>query len=182
MSELKLMAMRKTHLILFLFLSTIAIGLTSLSSEARRPINKIKVQGELKTELNSVLKATVDLQESIFKDSDAKVSQNIKRLVQRLDSASKKTHLAKEQKTHMLKMLGAAKTALERSRRTTGRDRHTFLQITFKQVVGLAQTYQLDKYKIFFCPKDRSVWLQRGSKPQNPVNPGTLGTCGKPVT
>jgi hypothetical protein len=176
------MAMRKTHLIVYLFFSVIAVGLISPSSEARRPINKIKVQGELKTELNSVLKATVDLQESIFKDSDGKISQNIKKLVQKIDSASKKTHLAKEQKTHMLKMLTAAKTALEKSRRTTGADRHTFLQVTFKQLVGLAQTYQLDKYKIFFCPKDRSVWLQRGNKPQNPVNPGTLGTCGKPVT
>lgn len=176
------MAMRKTHLILFLFLSAIAVGLTSLSSEARRPINKIKVQGDLKTELNSVLKASVDLQESIFKDPDPKVSQSIRKLIQKLDSASKKAHLAKEQKTHMLKMLTAAKTALEKSRRTTGANRHTFLQTSFKQVVGLAQTYQLDKYKIFFCPKDRSVWLQRGSKPRNPVNPGTLGTCGKPVT
>lgn len=149
---------------------------------ARRPIQKIKVQGELKVELNALLKATVELQEASFKGIDTGLSRATKNLLVHLNSTAKKAHLAKEQKPHLLKILQAASTNLEKSRRAVGKDRHTFFQKTFSQLVIIAQMYQLDNYKIFFCPKDRSVWFQRNSKPQNPVNPETYGDCGKPVT
>ncbi len=165
-----------TSLILLL-----AAILLAPSSGARKAVNKIKVQGELKVELNAVLKASVDLQEASVKGADKQASTAIKKLIQKISAAQKKSTMAKDQRTHMLKMLTAAKTALEKSRRLSGSDRHTFMQTAFKQIVGLSETYQLDKYKTFFCPKDRSVWLQRGNKAQNPVNPETLGSCGKPV-
>lgn len=163
----------------------LAVGLglvvCSHAAYARRPIVKIKVQGELRAELNAVLKATVDLQESSFKGQDPKMAIAMKTLIQRIDSASAKSHLANEQQPHILKILQAARTALEKSRRTGGRDRNTFLQKAFSQLVIVSQMYQLDSYKLFFCPKDKSTWLQRGAKPQNPVNPETFGDCGKLV-
>lgn len=150
-------------------------------SMARRPVVKNKLPNELKVELNAVLKAAVDLQESSFKRSDQQTQQNIKKLLQKIGTAEKKASLAKTQRIHLFKMLDAARGALEKSRRTAGADRHTFMQAAFRQIVGLAQSFQLDTYKIFFCPKDKSTWLQRGAKPQNPVNPETQGSCGKPV-
>ena len=149
---------------------------------ARRPVQKIKIQGELKIELNALLKATVDLQEASFKGIDTNLNKATKNLLSHLNATAKKAHLAKEQKPHLLKILQAASTNLEKSRRAVGSDRHTFFQKTFSQLVIIAQMYQLDPYKIFFCPKDKSVWFQRNSKPQNPVNPETFGDCGKPVT
>ncbi|MGE0764579.1 MAG: hypothetical protein AB7N80_14990 [Bdellovibrionales bacterium] len=151
-------------------------------AEARRPIQKIKVQAELRAELNAILKAAVSLQEASFKRNDRATSLAAKNLVKRLVSAEKKSGLAKEQKTHLVKILSAAKSHLERSRRSAGSDRQTYYQKTFHQLVLIAQVYQLEPYKIFFCPKDKSVWLQKGSKPQNPINPETYGNCGKLAT
>jgi hypothetical protein len=167
-------------------LLTLAIGLVvsfaPKHANARRPVTKMKLHGELKSELNAVLKATVELQEASFKRNDKQVSQNLKRLITRIDLATKKANLAKDQRTHIQKLLGTAKLALEKSRKAAGADRQTFLQKAFKQMVTLSQAYQLESYKMFFCPKDKSIWLQRGSKPQNPINPGTHGNCGKQVT
>lgn len=152
---------------------------TTQAAQARRSIVKIKVQSDLRTELNAVLKATVALQEASFKRNDQRTNTAVKNLVRALESANRKSHLAKEQKTHLVKMLTAAKSYLEKSRRSGGADRQTYYQKTFHQLVLIAQVYQLDSYKIFFCPKDKSVWLQKGAKPQNPVNPETYGDCGK---
>ncbi len=152
------------------------------SAHARRPVKKIKVQGELRAELNAVLKAAVGLQEASFKRHDQRTGKAVRALVKSLDAANKKAHLAKEQRTHLVKILSSAKNYLEKSRRSTGADRQTYYQKTFHQLVLIAQVYQLEPYKIFFCPKDRSVWLQKGSQPQNPINPETYGNCGKLAT
>lgn len=166
-----------------LFFSALAVFLfCGHLAEARRPVVKIKVQAELRAELNSVLRATADLQEASFKRNETLTSTAVKTLVKRLNQAEAKSGLAKEQRTHLAKILVAARTSLEKSRRSQGADRHTFFQHAFGQLVLLAQVYQLEPYKMFFCPKDKSVWLQRKSKPQNPVNPETYGDCGKQVT
>jgi hypothetical protein len=166
----------------FALLTGLSAGLLPEAASARRPVTKMKLQGEIKNELNAVLKATVELQEASFRRNDKDIAKSLKRLLGRIESANRKTPLAKEQRTHLQKLLGAAQTALEKGRRTTGADRQTFMQKAFKQMVTIAQAYQLEPYKMFFCPKDKSVWLQRSSKPQNPINPETHGNCGKPVT
>jgi len=163
-------------------LSVVALGfLASDFAAARRTDKKIKIHSELKTELNAVLKSTADLQEASFKGKDQKALKEMRTLIKRMNSALKRSHLAKEQRLHVQKILERAKGLLEKARRTAGSDRQTHLQGALRQIVNLAQAYQLDKYKVFFCPKDKSIWLQRSSKPQNPVNPGTYGKCGKPV-
>src|SRR5690242_20416078 len=74
-------------------------------SMARRPVVKIKVQSDLRSELNGVLKASVDLQESSFQRNEQSASQNMKKLISRISSAEKKSHLAKAQRTHIVKIL-----------------------------------------------------------------------------
>lgn len=50
----------------------------------------------------------------------------------------------------------------------------------FKEIVQITQVFEVKKYKIFFCPQDRSLWLQTLPKAQNPINLN-LKNCGKPV-
>ncbi len=171
------------------FFRLVFLGLASLvwlvggpsEAWARRPIQKIKVQGELRSELNAVLRAAVELQESSYRRNERQTAAAIRALIQRLDGAAKKSGLAREQKLHLLKIVNSARAFLDKSRRTAGANRHTFFQGAFKQLVQIAQVFQLDPYKIYFCPKDKSVWLQRAARPQNPVNPETYGDCGKLV-
>lgn len=162
-------------LLLFGFLSTIE------TVQARRAVQKIQIKGELRNELNALLKATVDLQQSSYKRKEKGVISSMRQLQMRLKSVAKKVYLAKQQSTHLIKIINSAQLNLGKAQKARDSRRHTFLQHVFSQLVIVAQLYQLDTYKIFFCPKDKSVWLQKGSQPQNPVNPETFGNCGKLV-
>lgn len=51
----------------------------------------------------------------------------------------------------------------------------------FNSFFELAQVYDLKKdmkNKIFYCPKDKSLWFQESSKPKNPINPN-YKNCGQ---
>ena len=48
----------------------------------------------------------------------------------------------------------------------------------FRQIVMLYQSYQIEApFKVFFCKKDRSVWIQKDKKPQNPFEQNSV--CGR---
>lgn len=165
---------------LFIFVALL-IFVTLPQAEARRSAQKMNAPSALKSELNLLLRSSVDLQVASYKRKDTAVKKAVKNLLQRIDSTSQKVYLAKDQSPHITKILDTSRSALVRSQKVSGSARQTHLQKVFRQFVLLAQMYQLDPFKIFFCPKDRSVWLQESSKPQNPVNPDTYGDCGKMV-
>src|SRR5262245_24343135 len=102
------------------FLAIAAILIIPPQAVARRPVVKIKVQVELRAELNSVLRASADLQEASFKRNENLTTMAVRNLLKRLSQAEGKAHLAKEQRTHLIKILAAAKSSLERSRRSQG--------------------------------------------------------------
>lgn len=160
----------------FLF---VLINLSS-PSEARR-FGKIDVEGPLKTELNNVLKAAIELHSACFDQDDQKIEASLSAVISSIDKASRHTDMAQDEKILLEKMLDSAKNQLEMTRMNQGDDRQDALKEAFNQLVQLAQVFKLDSYKIFFCPKDRSVWLQKSWKAQNPVNPDKYADCGKRV-
>jgi hypothetical protein len=162
--------------------SCLAVALIVQPSAARAPIKKLVLPPILRNELNLVLEGAVDMSEASFRRNESAFMAALKKLLKRIDSASKKSNLAMDQRPHILKYMDAISEDLSKCRRASPGDRHTFLQKALKQIEGIYKLYQLDTYKVFFCPKDKSIWLQRGTKPQNPVNPGTLGNCGKLVS
>lgn len=166
----------------YTLITLIIIGLfgLTLESEARRN-RKIEVQGALKIELNAVLKATDQLHGSIVKQDEQGVEASLKALVKHIDRAHKRSALAKSERPHLLKILNAARTQLEITQNSRGRTRQGSLKSAFEQLVQLAKVFKLDTYRIFFCPTDRSVWLQKGWKPFNPIHPQRYKNCGKLV-
>lgn len=142
---------------------------------------KIKLDSVLKKELNNVLKATDELHEACFNQDEPLISAKLRLTIKAIESANKKIVYADNQKIHIDKLLKSTKSDLEMFQMSKGRERQDSLKSAFHQIVTLVKTYKLDSYKIFFCPKDKSVWIQKGWKAKNPINPEKYGSCGRPV-
>lgn len=68
---------------------------------------------------------------------------------------------------------------LNQAYRKDGESRRASIRELLKRVVLLTKLYNVEHpYKIFFCQSDRSVWLQRGSKPRNPTSIDSHPNCG----
>jgi hypothetical protein len=151
------------------------------SAEARKRYRKVPLNEQLTEELNGVLKAANDLHGAAFEQDEEKIESSLQKVAFSLERADRKSVLAESQKTHLKKMIEAAKSGVQLTKNTAGNKRVDHLKDTFKQIVQIAQTYDLDKYKIFFCPEDRAVWLQSSWKAKNPIHPKIHKKCGKLV-
>lgn len=161
-----------------LFLAVFFYPFTNWASKTypRMPLN-----AQLKAELNAVLKTANDMHTAFFTKDEQKIEQTVERMLAQIDSANRKTVLAEDQRPHLQKMLDSTKNQMNALRNSSGEERRLSLKGALEQLVLIARTYDLDRYKIFFCPKDRAVWLQTGSKAQNPVHPDQYASCGKQV-
>lgn len=85
------------------------------------------------------------------------------------------------QSLHITKIIQSAQSALEVYKEDPeSKDAHLELKDFFKEIVQITQVFDVKKYKIFFCPQDKALWLQTLPKAQNPVSLN-LKNCGKPV-
>lgn len=163
--------------IFFMSLLVLVGGIVSQPSEARRRYPKIEVKEALRMELNSVLRAASDLHQACFKMDEAAIETSVKNLQHHIGKARTKTSLAPERQ-HLLRMLTAAEESLESARMKRQR-RCDSLGESFRQLVQIVQVFKVDKYRVFFCSKDKKVWLQKGWKAQNPFHPVRFKHCGK---
>lgn len=143
---------------------------------------KITVKEALRTELNGVLKAASELHKACVDQDPQKIATSVKNVIAKIDRANKKSVLAENQQTHLVKILNAAKEDLRLSQELSGTKRRDELKEAFFQIVQIVKVYNLDSYPVYFCGKDRSVWLQKGwGKPKNPIHPKKFSNCGQLV-
>jgi hypothetical protein len=151
------------------------------TSAAKGKYGKIDVKGSLEKELNGVLKGTDNLHKSCLSKNSKQVDRSIRSLLENLKKAGQKSKLAKDQKPHLDRMLNAASSHLMMTLNRSGEKRRESLKEAFNHLVQIAKVYKLEEYRIFFCPSDKSVWMQKGYKPSNPIHPEKYGSCGKLV-
>ncbi|MEO0336619.1 MAG: hypothetical protein AAF202_09495, partial [Pseudomonadota bacterium] len=161
------MKKQKTWRFVAFFIISASLSLALHSAEARKRYRRVPLNEQLTKELNGVLKAANDLHGAFFEQDEEKIESSLQRVAFSLERANRKSVLAESQKTHLKKMISAAKSGIQLTKNTDGSKRTDHLKDTFKQLVQIAQTYDLDRYKIFFCPKDRAVWLQSSWKAKN---------------
>lgn len=152
------------------------------ASASGRERPKMSLKPELKLELNKVLKAGSDLHEACVAQDEKKVNATVEGVISAIDKAEKKTALADGEKPHLDRILNATKLRLQKVKKADGDDRKDALKEGFIQLVQISQLFPADpSYSVFFCSKDKSVWLQKGKKAKNPIHPETFETCGKLV-
>lgn len=158
----------------------VAVAVSSLSTSAR-VFKKITPKPALALELNRLLASASLLHIACTEMNEAKIDRSLSDILIAIDRSEKQTGLMDVEKPHLDKILDAAKTRVRLAKGSDGERRKVHLQETFNHLVQIAQAFQIDRYNIFFCPKDKSVWLQKSNRPRNPINPVELATCGKLV-
>ncbi len=149
------------------------------ASQARR--RKIIVKGALKVELNNLLRSSSELHTGLYKQDEPLIATQLQKVLSNLKKTSLRTFMAEGQRPHIDKMLEASQINIETAQMQSGDKRRESLKQAFRQLVQIAKIYKLDRYRVFFCPKDKSVWIQKSRKPQNPIHPVKYGKCGRLV-
>lgn len=136
---------------------------------------ELSLAPELMVELNQVLKVSDSLHKSLMSQDEDQVELNLRDMVQELERAKRASRVVKEHdRGHLLRVLAAASEQFELTQSTYGDERLLRLEEGYNQIVNLIRVYRVDRaYGIFFCPKDRTTWVQRGGKPQNPFRADT---------
>ena len=108
------------------------------------------------------------------------VNDQIKALLASLDKASQYSKLAGPSRVALEKIISASRARLKdaQSVSKSPKKKIEFISEAFRQIMQIAQMYELNhQYKMFFCSKDRAMWLQSGGKAQHPFD-NKLKSCG----
>ena len=167
---------------LLIFIFTVACGLIAASSVGRAapPSGELVLEPELTRELNSVLRSGDTLRQALVAQDDEQIDLAIRDLLQQLDHARGVSILAKpHERGHLVRILDSARERFEVAQTSFGQDRKSQLEEAYDQLVNLVRIYKLDRqYSIFFCPKDKTSWVQKGLKAQSPFHPPGREPCG----
>ncbi len=146
-----------------------------------RVFKKMDVPQGVQNQLNTVLSAANDLHGACVSRKDEQVVRGLEALLLALDNARKQSRLLGLQKTHLDRILIVTQTAVRKAQKGRGEDRTRAIKESFGHIVQIEQIFNLDRYHIFFCGNDETVWIQKDKKPQNPIHPREYKNCGKQV-
>jgi hypothetical protein len=158
--------------------------LTACVALAGGPKSTLTLSPGLTRELNLVLKAGDAVHHSLVAQNEELTDIGLRDLLKQIAHARAHLNLAKDyERPHLVRILDAAKEQFELSQVAYGQERRVRLTEGFNQLVNIVRIYKVDKqYGIFFCPIDRSTWVQTGSKAQYPFTPsGSREPCGMKV-
>lgn len=140
------------------------------------------LNSQLMLEINGVLKASDTLHRSLIQQNEEQVELGLRDLIQQINRARELSYLAKpHERQHLIRILDAAKEHFEITQTSFGSERRDRLEDGFNQLVNLVRIYKVDRsYAIYFCPKDKSTWVQTSAKAQNPfrTEAGNREPCG----
>lgn len=121
-------------------------------------------------ELNAVLKTSLSLHQALVAQNEDQMELSLRDLLVELERAkSVSTAIKPHERAHLVRILDAARDSFAAMQSAFGEERKSDLVEGYNQLVNLARIYRLNTaYGIFFCPKDKTTWIQRGNKAQNP--------------
>lgn len=154
----------------------------------------IELRPKVKQEIDRVLENCNQLHIALVSKDEKAIKKSLGQLRAQLDTAVEATKtkvrmsgyrtIAAEmppQEKNLNHMLLEIQRQVSRAEQTKKKDRVPHLQEAYKQLVLMTRTYGIKtSYKVFFCDKDRSTWLQKSNKAQNPfLSEGR--NCGKMI-
>jgi hypothetical protein len=82
-----------------------------------------------------------------------------------------------------VRILDGAREQFELTHSAVGEERRARFINGYNQLANIVRIYKVDRaFAIFFCPKDRTNWVQKGSKALNPFRgPASREVCGMKI-
>lgn len=153
-------------------------GLFLSSVQAQSAKKRIALNDTVEKRLISVLEASESLGSTMFSRKELKVQTQIEQLRGQIKKAQVTVKTEGMDGQHINRILQTIDQDLSLAKSSQGDVKTKSLQNAFRQIVMLYQSYQIEApFKVFFCKKDRSVWIQKDKKPQNPFEQDS--GCGR---
>lgn len=158
-------------------LSCILLVMFCFVLDASTGKKRIELDAITTKELLSIMKNSETLHKYMFGRKEPMIASQINVLRTNIKSTIQK--VKGQQGQHVSKILNTINKELTSAQMSSGEDRVRYLQHAFKQIVMLYQSYEIKaSYKVFFCNKDRAVWIQEeAKKAENPFQ--VTSNCGK---
>jgi hypothetical protein len=153
-----------------LVLGTVVVA--TLWAPAKAQAGDLVLHPTVMRELNQVIRVSDTLHSALVGGDEEQIEIAVRGVIHQIDRVRTVAILAKQhERPHLLKILESGREYLEIAQTALGEERRLGFQQAYNQVVNVARIYKIDKaYGIFFCDKDKSSWVQRGSKAQNPFS------------
>ena len=138
------------------------------------------LQAQEMTALNRILNAGDSLHRSLVAQNEDQIEIGIRELINQIDQARQASaNLKAHERGHLLLVLDAAREQFDQTQTAYGDERISKLIDGFNQLANLVRVYQAERsYGIFFCPEDKTSWVQKGYHGQNPFHPKAMLNCG----
>ncbi len=136
-------------------------------------------------ELNLILQSSDSLHMALVTQNEDQIEISLRDVIVQIERTRRFTNHAKEhERIHLLRILQAAQEQFELSIGENGAQKELHLQQGLNQIVNMARMYNTDpRYAIFFCEHDKTTWIQKGSRAEDPFrSPASSKTCGIKVS
>lgn len=139
--------------------------------------DRIRLESNLSKKLIHLIRLASDLHSSLVDGNEAKIMEDLLRLNFEVQTHRREFIKDKVSHRHLDRVLESIEESILVAR-TTYLDRTRALKKMYRQITNLPRTYSLNtKFKIFFCKRDKSTWVQSSWKPKNPLS-RTYFNCG----
>ena len=139
------------------------------------------LKDELKGPLISLLDEAVYLHKAFYSKKEDQIHLTVSKMVSQIKALEQSPQLLPyHQKYYVYRLLQTLKPQLE-SIQSVPEERSANINSINRTITYMAHIYGLKKYDVFFCPTDRSVWMQgKKIKKARPLHL-KYQSCGSPV-
>ena len=135
-------------------------------------IKRIRLNTHLTQQIEAILNTSQLLHQSLIQNDHDKMEAHLTHIKHLIVSAKQTSYKEASNTLHLRHILNNTERALEQvGLYTQEKQKKQKIKTMFDQFVLLSQTYQFSSnYPIYFCAKDKSVWLQKVGKIRNPIH------------
>lgn len=118
------------------------------------------LQDKLKAPLVSLLDEAVYLHQAFYSKKEDQIHLTLSKMINQINVLERSPELLPyHQRSYTYRVLQSLKPQLE-AMKVAKEKRKANINSINRTLTYMAHVYGLKKYAVFFCPKDRSVWMQ----------------------
>ena len=153
-----------------------------ISTKVFAIVKRLQLDSPLTKQVEAILDTSQLLHQSLIRNDNDQVRIHLSHIKRIILSAKQTSYNSNTDTLHLRHILHNTQRAVEQA--SLHRQDHLIRQNIkgmFGQLVLLPKAYRLNsKYPIYFCSKDKSVWLQKAGRIRNPIH-SHYAFCGSIV-
>ncbi|MDE0517999.1 MAG: hypothetical protein OXH36_00365 [Bdellovibrionales bacterium] len=136
------------------------------------------IKEELENPLTALLDEAVDLHHAIYSNQEGRIHLTLSKMINKIEELKQFPQLLPyHQQSYTYNLLQGLRPQLEAIKVSRGKRKDNINAIN-RTLTYMAHVYGLRKYAVFYCPKDKSVWIQKGNKKRHKRSLQNYRLCG----